>query len=802
MVIMVAFKPDGVPQKKSAPIRGRNSASNKKPSSGSIPSKLPLSREEVSKGVRLGWDFSSHDPMLAERSSEGGMAVRDRNSLLNNAHANKLEPAEQNLLPRAKLSQSGREVLSSKEYSRGWEGVLEKIFNEAPLDQYGFLIRERLLDSHYRALDQDEHDGKYAVLRRIVVGQLKSRANKEEYNYIFGGLQKALDFDDVTVYEGVARTLEFLGVVLKDIYNGLDEDDVWDIYDDEEVEQLSPQRRAEMESYWTGFDGLKKAILEKCKPGAPGSYLLKLRAGMLFSDEEAFSSENISTRVKFEMPVKIGSKLLGIYEGGVLHVVPPEKYEQAVSFVKKMAAIYSYKLGHVPILEGITDSKKFLESYPNFSHIERTFEAKQKKHKGEFLKIPQELVLAEDTFASCQAALLERSVSIESKQGRHIVGFSDIDDADLYDYELINSPALHQEIQGLLTVPLSELSTHEQLYLIKYLKGLERLDLLEVRKFARRYGANGLRIFLSLHDDQQSPAPIVSFGNMLDGDTDYILKDVFGKYVQALDSLEGKLKDLIGPKTRANSDHMNAMRRIFRARLSRFLIRFATLDSEFLVSRGDRGDFFDNEVFTKKIQEVDFDADVFVSVFKAFREKEKMGGTGEGAQSSKNSFALESIRSTSLDVLTGGTASLTEEDRNTILELQQSRYASKYNASLMIELTESLTSAMQNPNCRFYIYRKGGKILSYVRFESDPAKPDSLHMASFMTNPEYEGGSIGQAMLEVALKKELEKGLPIHAECDPSLVPFYAKYGFQEVLGGRYDDHGAETCKIVLNPTK
>ena len=72
-------------------------------------------------------------------------------------------------------------------------------------------------------------------------------------------------------------------------------------------------------------------------------------------------------------------------------------------------------------------------------------------------------------------------------------------------------------------------------------------------------------------------------------------------------------------------------------------------------------------------------------------------------------------------------------------------------------------------------------------------------MGSFMTNPKFEGGALGQALLEIALQKELQKG-PIYAECDPEFVTFYQKFGFRLLRGPYKNKNGVDTCHIALEP--
>jgi len=137
-------------------------------------------------------------------------------------------------------------------------------------------------------------------------------------------------------------------------------------------------------------------------------------------------------------------------------------------------------------------------------------------------------------------------------------------------------------------------------------------------------------------------------------------------------------------------------------------------------------------------------------------------------------------------------------DKETLLRIQAERYKDKYPETLEVELRNGLANALKNQYSQFYIYRKDGEIVSYLRFDGLAASNDtSAHMASVMTNPHFEGGALGQALLETALKREVMSGRAVYAECDPGLVPFYEKFGFR-LLRSYKDDYGVDTCDIVL----
>ena len=164
---------------------------------------------------------------------------------------------------------------------------------------------------------------------------------------------------------------------------------------------------------------------------------------------------------------------------------------------------------------------------------------------------------------------------------------------------------------------------------------------------------------------------------------------------------------------------------------------------------------------------------------------------------------VSKIRNIETEVVSGG--KLRYKDALAMLKIQESRYLGRYPESMRKKLRSDLLSALKSPNSRFYICRERrdeGGVAAYIRFD-DRMESNSekiIHMASFMTDAEFEGGALGQALLATSLPKELEKEVPIHAECDPSLVKKYQEFGFRVEKPEYVDSYGVPTVDIVLVP--
>lgn len=190
---------------------------------------------------------------------------------------------------------------------------------------------------------------------------------------------------------------------------------------------------------------------------------------------------------------------------------------------------------------------------------------------------------------------------------------------------------------------------------------------------------------------------------------------------------------------------------------------------------------------TKVAQSESAKARLFATVFKLLKQE------GE--------IPLEEIRDASFEEISGD--EISSEDAEAIVRIQAEQYQDKYPEPMLKELRENLIAALKSQSTKFYLFRKSGEIVTYVRFDQLHASGDSdkKHMASFMTNPSYEGGALGQTMLKAALKREIQKGA-VYAECDQNLVPFYERFGFALLRLETEAINGKEiaTAYIALGP--
>ncbi|MCR4325210.1 MAG: GNAT family N-acetyltransferase [Patescibacteria group bacterium] len=383
-------------------------------------------------------------------------------------------------------------------------------------------------------------------------------------------------------------------------------------------------------------------------------------------------------------------------------------------------------------------------------------------------------------YSAFYSAVIDAGDRLDEQRLEKVFGVGDVSAGDFRDYYFLQSEPIRQKIIADFGVPLSDLTIREQFHLLDFLKNVRVGEARHIQSFTKEYGTIGLRTFLAL--EELGP----DFGWVIAGSGNAAAavgakepaEFVFRKFVEtdaaALDA-EKVLRESFrsADKGAAHEIAMNVRRRA--ADLFRRLLAEPIDNTDETRAR--------LEVIASSINK---DTLLFTSACRVLRER------GE--------LSLKEIRGSSLEVVVG--ERIAAQDREAILNIWMSQYQDKYPEEKLNELRAELENALASPYSRFYLYRKDGEIITFVRFDDLTASNDeSKHMGSFMTNPLYEGGALGQALLEVALRSEMQQGGKIYAECDPERVEFYEKFGFRVIRGPYEDDSGVKTYDIVLEPS-
>lgn len=188
------------------------------------------------------------------------------------------------------------------------------------------------------------------------------------------------------------------------------------------------------------------------------------------------------------------------------------------------------------------------------------------------------------------------------------------------------------------------------------------------------------------------------------------------------------------------------------------------------------------EQVLKKLEGFSTDAVIFTSACRSLKD------AGE--------LDLEQMRRGSLETAQGN--EISKEDRARMQEIWRARYSGKYAPPLQEKLQKEFDDSLQQEHTRFYLYRFDGTIVSYFRVDTHEPTQHGIakkHLASFMTDPSFGGGKLGEALFEEGLKREQEGAILI-GECDPEIgiTEKYLDLGF--VATRYYKDDGEPTFAI------
>lgn len=191
--------------------------------------------------------------------------------------------------------------------------------------------------------------------------------------------------------------------------------------------------------------------------------------------------------------------------------------------------------------------------------------------------------------------------------------------------------------------------------------------------------------------------------------------------------------------------------------------------------------------YTKPLEDLIFEHKLFAQCFRILREKDALQDMSELEQTS-----IEHVRTTEL----------VAADEEEMISIMQLNYAS-YPISFQSKVKKSLLNSFVNENSVFTLLRHDKHIVGFLRFDStadDNGVLKELYFGSFNIDQSYSGGKLGEAIFEASIKQEKEKGIPIHADCNPvsPIVQRYLEWGF---IGTRsYDFEGVPSVHIELDP--
>lgn len=257
---------------------------------------------------------------------------------------------------------------------------------------------------------------------------------------------------------------------------------------------------------------------------------------------------------------------------------------------------------------------------------------------------------------------------------------------------------------------------------------------------SKKFGVDFLKTFLSCEYGLEQGKIVIELAEQLPPDTARAIFARYSELVTATEQVERYLEETFKRDSTATPADREAIAERLLRRGKDLLVHFA--------GQSKASDAIQTGVVLKELDHFRTDVLLFVSAFKVlFKDK------GEVNFSDVKGLELETKTLNDLRNTDDSTQALVEQ---MVAVHAQNRLdqgeAGKASAKKLKELLHSGKADTQ-----FYILKKDGKLLSFLRFDDIPERPRHKYFASFNVARHYQGGGIGEAMYFTILEREIKE---------------------------------------------
>lgn len=294
-------------------------------------------------------------------------------------------------------------------------------------------------------------------------------------------------------------------------------------------------------------------------------------------------------------------------------------------------------------------------------------------------------------------------------------------------------------------IRFNDLSFREQGWFLLANKHADEDERSRIESFAKSFGEDGLRTFLSLEFDGKMGSKILSIGDSLEKRS---AAEVFARYADIVDASERadkEVREAISVGAGISEEEVNR-------------VRLGMLDK----SRRLLGDFFEASVngaasdwnsINERLAHHRTDLAVFTSIFKSFAKDNP-----EVSFEDFKGLSFETVSGKELGESNGG------KDAERMIAIAERNYPD--DQALRKLVVDSLREGLEKDNSEFYVLRRNGKAISFLRFDDEG---DHYYAGSFNVDPDYRGSAIGEAMMRKAFDRKAAQK-PLHGIADPGIA--------------------------------
>ncbi len=325
----------------------------------------------------------------------------------------------------------------------------------------------------------------------------------------------------------------------------------------------------------------------------------------------------------------------------------------------------------------------------------------------------------------------------------------------------------------------ADIPLHAQIQFLRYVWDKPETEVNNARDFVHKGGtpkakANRFVSFLSLEHELKIGDKIVSFGNRVPKETADAL---FEKYASIIDTAE-TTRQFLQDEFKQNGEDKESIKLVANA-MSR---RATDLLAQYVMQTQN-----DYSHLPQELERIEIDALAFSSAFRVLKNR--------------GDLQFEDIRGVSLETESSSDFANHKNDVNKVRQLINTAYHSEPSA-FRVEVMNSFEQSLENPDTQFYVLHRYGTLLASLRLDKvrdTNGNVTSKYFGSFVSDPTYGNGRLGEAVFEKTLEMEARDNIPINAWCNPlsAITQKYIEAGF--TAQALNDFGGVPSLEIVFD---
>ena len=260
----------------------------------------------------------------------------------------------------------------------------------------------------------------------------------------------------------------------------------------------------------------------------------------------------------------------------------------------------------------------------------------------------------------------------------------------------------------------------------------------ELKGFVQKYGEQGIKTFLSLESGQEMGEVILNIGERADSNEADVVFAKYAEIVSLTEKSRGELEDLFRNEKKLSDEELEKIVQNLVSKAGQILIKFS---EKF-------GEENSTEDLLQELEEYRADLILTASVYKGVNQDEV-------------SFEdLEDVEFESKNV-----NSLSESEIKDMKDIYARNY--EYNPKFQRAILDNFDNIIKEEKTKIYFYKDKGKIVAFNRF--DDIGEARKYFGSFNVDPVLNSSSIGSALMEIGLEKEVRDN-EIEADCIPKTL--------------------------------